>query len=125
MLHAGAQELTTPFTHEASARTGEAIARESSVLAHNYHPLPVVAKRARAQWVWDVDGAKYLDCLAAYSALTTPSVLTPRWASPQKRWIGFERQVTPTPAAWWQRSWGAMLDGSPSTPVWPSAHTSF
>jgi len=29
----------------------------------------VVAKRARAQWVWDVDGAKYLDCLAAYSAL--------------------------------------------------------
>lgn len=69
MLHAGAQELTTPFTHEASARTGEAIARESSVLAHNYHPLPVVAKRARAQWVWDVDGAKYLDCLAAYSAL--------------------------------------------------------
>jgi len=39
------------------------------VLAHNYHPLPVVVKKARAQWVWDVDGSKYLDCLAAYSAL--------------------------------------------------------
>jgi ornithine--oxo-acid transaminase len=39
------------------------------VLAHNYHPLPVVVKKARAQWVWDVDGRKYLDCLAAYSAL--------------------------------------------------------
>jgi len=37
--------------------------------AHNYHPLDVVVKRAEGVWVWDVDGNKYLDFLAAYSAL--------------------------------------------------------
>ena len=68
MLHAGTEELVA-YSHAASARTRDLIGRESSVLAHNYHPLPVVVKKARAQWVWDVDGTKYLDCLAAYSAL--------------------------------------------------------
>ena len=37
--------------------------------AHNYHPLDVVIDRAAGVWVWDVDGKKYLDCLAAYSAV--------------------------------------------------------
>ena len=37
--------------------------------AHNYHPLDVVVKRAEGCWVWDVDGKRYLDFLAAYSAL--------------------------------------------------------
>ncbi len=37
--------------------------------AHNYHPLPVVIERGEGSWVWDVDGNKYLDMLAAYSAL--------------------------------------------------------
>ena len=37
--------------------------------AHNYHPLPVVVARAEGAWVWDVEGKKYLDCLAGYSAL--------------------------------------------------------
>jgi ornithine--oxo-acid transaminase len=37
--------------------------------AHNYHPLDVVVERAEGVWVWDVDGNKYLDCLAAYSAV--------------------------------------------------------
>ena len=37
--------------------------------AHNYHPLPVVLARGEGAWVWDVDGNKYLDCLAAYSAV--------------------------------------------------------
>ncbi len=37
--------------------------------AHNYHPLPVVLTRGEGAWVWDVDGNKYLDCLAAYSAV--------------------------------------------------------
>lgn len=52
-----------------SPATKQAIDREGDYLAHNYHPLPVVAARAKAQWVWDVDGKKYLDGLAAYSAL--------------------------------------------------------
>lgn len=37
--------------------------------AHNYHPLDVVIEKAKGVWVWDVDGNKYLDCLAAYSAV--------------------------------------------------------
>jgi ornithine--oxo-acid transaminase len=37
--------------------------------AHNYHPLPVVVSSAEGAWVTDVDGNRYLDCLAGYSAL--------------------------------------------------------
>jgi ornithine--oxo-acid transaminase len=42
---------------------------EDEHLAHNYHPLPVVIATAEGAWVVDVDGRRYLDCLAAYSAL--------------------------------------------------------
>jgi ornithine--oxo-acid transaminase len=37
--------------------------------AHNYHPLDVVVAKAAGVWVWDVEGRKYLDFLAAYSAV--------------------------------------------------------
>ena len=37
--------------------------------AHNYHPLPVVAATAEGAWITDPEGNRYLDCLAAYSAL--------------------------------------------------------
>ncbi len=37
--------------------------------AHNYHPLDVVIEKAEGVWVYDVEGKKYLDCLAAYSAV--------------------------------------------------------
>ncbi len=37
--------------------------------AHNYHPLPVVLASGEGAWVTDVDGNRYLDCLAGYSAL--------------------------------------------------------
>jgi ornithine--oxo-acid transaminase len=37
--------------------------------AHNYHPLPVVVSEAEGAWVTDVEGCRYLDMLAAYSAL--------------------------------------------------------
>ncbi len=37
--------------------------------ARNYKPLEVVLTRGRGVWVWDVDGRRYLDCLAAYSAV--------------------------------------------------------
>jgi ornithine--oxo-acid transaminase len=39
------------------------------VSAHNYHPLPVVVAQAEGVWVTDVEGRRYLDMLAAYSAL--------------------------------------------------------
>ncbi|KWX00544.1 ornithine--oxo-acid aminotransferase [Carbonactinospora thermoautotrophica] len=44
-----------------------ALAEESST--HNYHPLPVAIAHAEGAWVTDVDGRRYLDCLAGYSAL--------------------------------------------------------
>ncbi|WP_182874718.1 ornithine--oxo-acid transaminase [Microbispora sp. H10670] len=37
--------------------------------AHNYHPLPVVVRSAEGAWVTDVEGRRYLDCLAGYSSL--------------------------------------------------------
>jgi ornithine--oxo-acid transaminase len=37
--------------------------------AHNYHPLDVVIERAAGCWVYDTTGKRYLDCLAAYSAV--------------------------------------------------------
>ncbi|MFN7940876.1 MAG: ornithine--oxo-acid transaminase [Thermoanaerobaculia bacterium] len=45
------------------------IALEDRYGAHNYHPLDVVLTRGEGAWVWDVEGRKYLDCLAAYSAV--------------------------------------------------------
>ncbi|MCZ7603387.1 MAG: ornithine--oxo-acid transaminase [Melioribacteraceae bacterium] len=45
------------------------IALEEKYGAHNYHPLDVVIDKAEGVWVYDVDGKKYLDCLAAYSAV--------------------------------------------------------
>jgi len=38
--------------------------------AHNYAPLNVVLERGQGVWVWDVDGRRYLDCLAGYSAVS-------------------------------------------------------
>ncbi len=45
------------------------LALEDQWGAHNYHPLPVVVARAEGSWVYDVEGARYLDCLSAYSAV--------------------------------------------------------
>src|SRR5512140_1743767 len=50
-------------------RTQEFIELENQYGAHNYKPLDVVIERAEGVWVYDVDGKKYLDCLAAYSAV--------------------------------------------------------
>ena len=47
----------------------EYIRLEEAFGAHNYHPLDVVVHRASGVWVWDVEGNKYLDFLAAYSAV--------------------------------------------------------
>ncbi|PID98562.1 MAG: ornithine--oxo-acid transaminase, partial [Actinomycetales bacterium] len=49
--------------------TAEAIKNELAHVAHNYHPLPVVIDKAAGSWVTDIEGNRYLDCLAAYSAV--------------------------------------------------------
>jgi ornithine--oxo-acid transaminase len=51
------------------ANSGRFIRLEDEYGAHNYHPLDVVVHRAEGVWVWDVEGNKYLDFLAAYSAV--------------------------------------------------------
>jgi ornithine--oxo-acid transaminase len=50
-------------------KTRDFIELEDRYGAHNYHPLDVVIHRAEGVWVYDVDGKRYLDCLAAYSAV--------------------------------------------------------
>ncbi|MBZ6141771.1 ornithine--oxo-acid transaminase [Streptomyces olivaceus] len=58
------------MTAPARARGSQELIRaEEPVLAHNYHPLPVVVARAEGAWVEDVEGRRYLDMLAGYSAL--------------------------------------------------------
>ncbi len=45
------------------------MAKEDKFGAHNYHPLPVVLSMGEGVFVWDVEGKKYFDFLAAYSAV--------------------------------------------------------
>ncbi len=56
--------------------------------AHNYRPLDVVIERGEGVWVYDVDGKKYLDCLAAYSAVNQghchPAIMQAMQAQMQK-----------------------------------------
>lgn len=49
--------------------TADFIQLEETYGAHNYHPLDVVLEKAEGVWVYDVEGKRYLDCLAAYSAV--------------------------------------------------------
>jgi len=59
--------------------TSELVELENKYGANNYHPLDVVIERADGVWVYDVEGRRYLDCLAAYSAVNQghchPSIL--------------------------------------------------
>lgn len=59
----------TVATSRSLRSSAELISAEEPVLAHNYHPLPVVVARAEGAWVEDVEGRRYLDMLAGYSAL--------------------------------------------------------
>ena len=50
-------------------KTKDFIEIEERFGAHNYHPLDIVIKKAEGVWVEDVEGKRYLDFLAAYSAV--------------------------------------------------------
>ena len=54
---------------ESKTASQEYIRLEEEYGAHNYHPLDIVVQRAEGSWVWDVEGNKFLDFLAAYSAV--------------------------------------------------------
>lgn len=42
---------------------------ENKYGANNYKPLDVILTKGKGVWVEDIEGKKYLDCLAAYSAV--------------------------------------------------------
>jgi len=54
---------------EQPLHTQDFVELEDRYGAHNYRPLDVVIERAEGVWVYDVEGRRYLDCLAAYSAV--------------------------------------------------------
>ena len=54
---------------DAVTPTTDAIDVDDQYVAHNYSPLPVVAASAEGAWITDIEGRRYLDCLAAYSAV--------------------------------------------------------
>ena len=54
---------------ERPTASADAIALDDRFVAHNYSPLPVVATSAEGAWITDISGRRYLDCLAAYSAV--------------------------------------------------------
>ena len=64
--------MTPTETAEPTARrlsTAEVLELEARHGAHNYHPLDIVITRGEGATVWDAEGKKYLDFLAAYSAV--------------------------------------------------------
>jgi len=63
-----AKELLV-LTEPEVTRTEELLALTERHAAHNYRPLPVVIAQGEGAWVTDVEGTRYLDMLAAYSAL--------------------------------------------------------
>ncbi|WP_342362339.1 ornithine--oxo-acid transaminase [Terrarubrum flagellatum] len=52
-----------------TVQSADLIALEQQLGANNYKPLDVVLSRGQGVWVWDVEGRRYLDGLAAYSAI--------------------------------------------------------
>jgi ornithine--oxo-acid transaminase len=54
---------------ETMTKSSHLMELEDTYGAHNYHPIPVVLERGEGVYVWDVDGKKYYDFLAAYSAV--------------------------------------------------------
>ena len=74
------------MTEAIASRTQAFLDQADQVSAHNYKPLPVVLERGEGCFVWDVDGTRYLDMLAAYSAVNQghrhPRILDaaePKW----------------------------------------------
>ncbi|XP_050367534.1 ornithine aminotransferase, mitochondrial [Argentina anserina] len=53
----------------ASSSSQNLINSEYEHSAHNYHPIPIVFSQAKGSCIWDPEGNRYLDFLAAYSAV--------------------------------------------------------
>ena len=78
--------ITTPAG--LAGETLRHIALTEDFAAHNYHPLRVVLATGDGAWVTDVDGRRYLDCLAGYSALNFGHGHPGCWRAPRSRCPG-------------------------------------
>ena len=83
---------------ETLSRSARQIELTETFAAHNYDPLPVIASHGDGSWVTDVDGRRYLDCLAAYSALNFghrhPALIEAaraQWIQTRRSWHGSVR----------------------------------
>ncbi len=54
---------------ETTTRSAQLMGLEKKFGAHNYEPVPVVLEKGEGVFVWDVEGKRYYDFLAAYSAV--------------------------------------------------------
>ncbi len=69
-MTASITDVTARAGQKTSPTSGELeFGRAEARTAHNYHPLPVVVAHAEGAWMTDVEGRRYLDLLAGYSAL--------------------------------------------------------
>jgi ornithine--oxo-acid transaminase len=57
-----------PRASFASITNQSVIDKDNKYVAHNYKSLPVALARGKGVHVWDVEGKKYIDFLAGYSA---------------------------------------------------------
>ncbi|MFT0847001.1 ornithine--oxo-acid transaminase [Actinomycetaceae bacterium L2_0104] len=60
---------TEDYGASSGQETEHVVNEDRRWLAQTYRPLPVVIRSAKGAWVEDVEGKRYLDCLAGYSAL--------------------------------------------------------
>lgn len=58
-----------PEASRSDSSSQKLINLEYEYSAHNYHPVPIVFSQAKGSSVWDPEGNRYLDFLAAYSAV--------------------------------------------------------
>lgn len=88
------------------SKTDEILKQTERYSANNYHPLDVVLTKGKGVWVWDVDGKKYMDCLAAYSAVNQGH-LHPKITSAVKKQLG---RITLTSRAFHNDRMGSFLE---------------
>jgi ornithine--oxo-acid transaminase len=62
-------DTSPPFSPRTFSKPQDFIEAENEYGASNYKPLDVVLSRGEGVWVWDIEGNRYLDCLAGYSAV--------------------------------------------------------
>ncbi len=61
--------MSTTTEDAPGSRAASLIDLEDRYGSHNYHPLDVVCERGEGVYLWDVEGRRYMDFLAAYSAV--------------------------------------------------------